>query len=56
MRVRMRARRLAQVSVGNILLNHALGVEERAVDGDGVLHHFQPAMAAFVVHRKNHAL
>src|SRR5215468_3442140 len=38
----------AQIGVGDVLLDHALGVEEGAVDGDGVEHHFQ-VFFAFVV-------
>jgi len=31
----------AQIRVRDVLLNHALRIEERSVDGDGVLHHLQ---------------
>src|SRR5229473_8538625 len=43
-----------QIRVGDVLLHHALRVEERAVDGDGVLHDFQEFSAIVVVHGKNH--
>src|SRR5713226_2745064 len=43
-----------QIRVGDVLLHHALRVEERTVDGDGVLHDFQEFSAIVVVHRKNH--
>src|SRR5713226_9245764 len=45
----------AHIRVGDVLLHHALGVEERAVDGDGVLHDFQELGAIVVIHWKNHA-
>src|SRR5260370_42051118 len=45
----------AQIRVGDVLLHHSLCVEERSVDGDGVLHDFQEFSALVVVHRKNHA-
>src|SRR6266403_2519347 len=46
----------AQIGVSDVLLHHALGVEERSVDGNGVLHNFQELGAIVVVHRKNYAL
>src|SRR5713226_2515163 len=44
----------AQIRVGDVLLHHALRIEERPIDGDGVLHDFQELGAIVVVHRKNH--
>src|SRR2546430_3465026 len=44
----------AQIRVGDVLLHHALCIEERAVDGNGVLHDFQKLGAIVVVHQKNH--
>jgi hypothetical protein len=38
------------------LLHHALGVEEGAVDGDGVLHDGEIAVAIFVKEREDDAL
>src|SRR5258708_23698566 len=35
----------AQICVGDVLLHHSLRVEERAVDGDGMLHNFQELVA-----------
>ena len=46
----------AQIRVGDVLLHHALRVEERSVDGNSVLHDGQKLGAIVVVHRKNHAL
>src|SRR5208283_4374254 len=47
---------LAQISVGNILLHHALRVEERTIDRDGVAHHFKVAVAVLKKHRQDYAL
>src|SRR5215472_18738417 len=45
---------LAQVGVGNVLLHHALGIEKRSVDGNGVLHDGKVAAAILVEEWKNH--
>src|SRR5215467_9862161 len=45
---------LAQVGVGNVLLHHALGIEKRSVDGNGMLHDGKVAAAILVEERKNH--
>ena len=42
-----------QIRVCDVLLDHALGVEERAVDGDGVEHNFKKFGAVVVVERQN---
>src|SRR5277367_116205 len=47
---------LSQIRVGNVLLDHALGVEERAVDGNGVLHDLDVEARLFVEHRENDVL
>src|SRR6516162_1666241 len=47
---------LAEVGVGDVLLNHTLGVEERAVDGDGVLHNAQEPVALVVKHGQDDML
>src|SRR5438876_6966420 len=46
----------AQIRVGDVLLYHALRVEKRAVDGDGVLHHFEEPVPLAVVQRQDDAL
>ena len=38
-----------QPAVSEILADHALGVEESAVVGDGVFHHINPMGAVLVV-------
>src|SRR5437870_12323479 len=45
----------AQIRVGDVLLYHALRVEKRAVDGDGVLHHFEEPVPLAVVQRQDDA-
>src|ERR1700738_5429559 len=49
-------KKLAYVCVGNILLHHALGIEERTVDGDGVLHDAEITVALVVKHGNDHAI
>src|SRR5580704_10909619 len=45
---------ISQVRVCDVLLHHALGVEERTVDGDGMLHDLDVEPRLFVKHRKNY--
>ena len=42
-----------EIGVRDVLLDHALGVKERAVDGDGVEHDFQKLGAVVVIERQN---
>src|SRR6476646_10684005 len=44
---------LTQIRVGDVLLDHALGVKERAVDGDGVEHNFEKFGTVVVIEREN---
>src|SRR5712691_5302250 len=46
--------RSAEISVSDVLLHHTLRVEERAIDGDGVLHDLQKSASLVVIHRQNH--
>ena len=48
-------KKLAHVRVGNILLDHALRVEERSVDRDSVLHDAEITVALVVKHRNYYA-
>jgi hypothetical protein len=48
--------RLAHVRVGNILLHHALGIKERSVDGDGVLHNAEITVALVIKHGNDYAV
>ena len=47
---------LRKVSFGDVLRNHALGVKERAVESDGIAHHFGKAVTVAIVERKHDPL
>src|ERR1700693_4443232 len=49
-------KKLAHVRVGNILLHHALGIKERSVDRDSVLHDAEITVALVIKHRNDHAI
>lgn len=46
-----RRKSLSDVGVGNVLLDHALGVEERTIQSDGMLHHADVLVRFVVEHR-----
>ena len=49
-------KKLAHVRVSNILLDHALGIEEGSVDRDGMLHNAEITIALVIKHGNNYAV
>ena len=49
-------KKLAHVRVGNILMHHALGIEKRTVNRDGMLHDVEIPLTLVVKHRHDDVL
>jgi hypothetical protein len=47
---------ISKVCLEHILLDHAVGVEERSINGDGVEHHVDKTISVFIIHGNDHPL
>ena len=47
---------LSEISFQNVLLNHPMGIEERAVESHGVQHDIDETVALVVKHGNDHVL